>query len=228
MSAEDDGDPRQAMACYAALHRRGSRRSLAARVRRRGRCMPAVGMRRECCDGRRAQGAVGALGRRRCTRLADYAERAGRQARARAAQPVRDRSRQHGRSGAAMLADIGRAECRAAARHVPHEHRGEGHPGRDPARRPAYRSSSTPVRATAARRARIICRGATSSRRCARRGYDGPVVIEAFTPKIKEIARAVSLWRPLAESEDALARNGLAHLRRVFGKNGAQGGGGVG
>jgi D-psicose/D-tagatose/L-ribulose 3-epimerase len=48
-------------------------------------------------------------------------------------------------------------------------------------------------------------------------GYDGPVVIEAFTPKIKEIARAVSLWRPLAESEDALATNGLAHLRGVFG-----------
>ena len=47
-------------------------------------------------------------------------------------------------------------------------------------------------------------------------GYDGPVVIEAFTPKIKEIARAVSLWRPLAESEDALASNGLAHLKRVF------------
>ncbi len=48
-------------------------------------------------------------------------------------------------------------------------------------------------------------------------GYAGPVVIEAFTPSIKEIARAVSLWRPLAESEDALARNGLAHLRSVFG-----------
>jgi D-psicose/D-tagatose/L-ribulose 3-epimerase len=48
-------------------------------------------------------------------------------------------------------------------------------------------------------------------------GYEGPVVIEAFTPKIKEIARAVSLWRPLAESEDALATNGLAHLRNVFG-----------
>lgn len=47
-------------------------------------------------------------------------------------------------------------------------------------------------------------------------GYAGPVVIEAFTPKIKEIARAVSLWRPLAESEDALAGNGLAHLKRVF------------
>jgi len=47
-------------------------------------------------------------------------------------------------------------------------------------------------------------------------GYDGAVVIEAFTPKIKEIARAVSIWRPLAESEDALAGNGLAHLKRVF------------
>jgi D-psicose/D-tagatose/L-ribulose 3-epimerase len=47
-------------------------------------------------------------------------------------------------------------------------------------------------------------------------GYEGPVVIEAFTPKIKEIARAVSIWRPLAESEDALASNGLAHLKRVF------------
>lgn len=47
-------------------------------------------------------------------------------------------------------------------------------------------------------------------------GYGGPVVIEAFTPEIKEIARAVSLWRPLAESQDALARNGLSHLRRVF------------
>ena len=48
-------------------------------------------------------------------------------------------------------------------------------------------------------------------------GYDGPVVIEAFTPQIKEIARAVSLWRPLAASEDALATDGLAHLRRIFG-----------
>lgn len=47
-------------------------------------------------------------------------------------------------------------------------------------------------------------------------GYAGPIVIEAFTPKIKEIAKAVSLWRPLAASEDALARDGLRHLRKVF------------
>ena len=48
------------------------------------------------------------------------------------------------------------------------------------------------------------------------RRYHGPVVIEAFTPKIKEIARAVSIWCPLAESEDALASNGLRHLKAAF------------
>jgi D-psicose/D-tagatose/L-ribulose 3-epimerase len=46
--------------------------------------------------------------------------------------------------------------------------------------------------------------------------YDGPIVIEAFTPQIREIAKAVSIWRPLAASQDALARNGLKYLRRVF------------
>ncbi len=44
----------------------------------------------------------------------------------------------------------------------------------------------------------------------------GPVVIEAFTPEIKEIARAVSIWRPLARSQDALAADGLRNLRAVF------------
>lgn len=46
--------------------------------------------------------------------------------------------------------------------------------------------------------------------------YDGPIVIESFTTAITEIARAVSLWRPLAVSEDALAEKGLAFLREVF------------
>jgi D-psicose/D-tagatose/L-ribulose 3-epimerase len=44
-------------------------------------------------------------------------------------------------------------------------------------------------------------------------GYAGQVVIESFTPAIKEIARAVSMWRPLAASEDELAREGLNFLR---------------
>jgi D-psicose/D-tagatose/L-ribulose 3-epimerase len=46
--------------------------------------------------------------------------------------------------------------------------------------------------------------------------YDGPLVIEAFTSEIREIAKAVSLWRPLAASQDALAADGLKHLRTVF------------
>ncbi len=47
--------------------------------------------------------------------------------------------------------------------------------------------------------------------------YAGPIVIESFTTDITEIAKAVSLWRPLAESQDALATNGLAFLRKTFG-----------
>jgi D-psicose/D-tagatose/L-ribulose 3-epimerase len=50
----------------------------------------------------------------------------------------------------------------------------------------------------------------------AQAGYDGPLIIEAFTPEIREIAKAVSIWRPLAASQDHLAREGLAHLRKVF------------
>lgn len=47
-------------------------------------------------------------------------------------------------------------------------------------------------------------------------GYSGPIGIESFTPEIKEIARAVSIWRPLAKSQDDLARNGLKFLTQVF------------
>jgi len=43
--------------------------------------------------------------------------------------------------------------------------------------------------------------------------YDGDVAIESFTPEIQEIARAVSTWRPVAESGDQLARDGLAFLK---------------
>lgn len=47
-------------------------------------------------------------------------------------------------------------------------------------------------------------------------GYDGPVVIESFTPAVKSIARAVCIWRPLAESQDALAVDGLVFLRKLL------------
>ena len=48
--------------------------------------------------------------------------------------------------------------------------------------------------------------------------YQGPWVIEAFNPEIREIARAVSLWRPLASSQDEIAMDGLRFLRSIVGK----------
>lgn len=47
-------------------------------------------------------------------------------------------------------------------------------------------------------------------------GYDGPLVIESFTPEVESIARAAAIWRPLAPSQDALAEDGLAFLRETF------------
>jgi D-psicose/D-tagatose/L-ribulose 3-epimerase len=47
-------------------------------------------------------------------------------------------------------------------------------------------------------------------------GYRGAVVIESFTPGNESIARAAAIWRPLAASQDALARDGLAFLRRAL------------
>jgi D-psicose/D-tagatose/L-ribulose 3-epimerase len=44
--------------------------------------------------------------------------------------------------------------------------------------------------------------------------YDGWLTIESFVPAIKELARAASIWRPLAKDGDDLARRGLRFLRR--------------
>ena len=49
-------------------------------------------------------------------------------------------------------------------------------------------------------------------------GYDGPVVIESFTSKVKSIARAAAIWRSLAPSQDELATEGLRFLRKLFPK----------
>lgn len=46
-------------------------------------------------------------------------------------------------------------------------------------------------------------------------GYTGALNIESFTPDNAAIARAASIWRPLAASPDALAAAGLAHLRSL-------------
>ena len=47
-------------------------------------------------------------------------------------------------------------------------------------------------------------------------GYTGPVCIESFTPHNDAIARAAAIWRPLAESPDQLAIDGLAFLREAL------------
>jgi D-psicose/D-tagatose/L-ribulose 3-epimerase len=46
--------------------------------------------------------------------------------------------------------------------------------------------------------------------------YDGPVVIESFTSKVKTIARAAAIWRSFSPTQDALAEDGLKFLRQLF------------
>lgn len=46
--------------------------------------------------------------------------------------------------------------------------------------------------------------------------YAGSVVVESFLPTVKEIARAVSLWRPVAESMEALAADAARFLRPLL------------
>ncbi|MEA3334990.1 MAG: sugar phosphate isomerase/epimerase [Chloroflexota bacterium] len=46
--------------------------------------------------------------------------------------------------------------------------------------------------------------------------FEGPVVIESFTAKVKSIARAAAIWRSLAPTQDALAQDGLVFLKELF------------
>jgi D-psicose/D-tagatose/L-ribulose 3-epimerase len=46
--------------------------------------------------------------------------------------------------------------------------------------------------------------------------YQGAVVIESFTSQVKEIARAVNIWREIAPSQDAIAQQGLQFLKTLF------------
>ncbi|MFL7893921.1 MAG: sugar phosphate isomerase/epimerase family protein [Anaerolineales bacterium] len=47
--------------------------------------------------------------------------------------------------------------------------------------------------------------------------YRGIVSIESFTPAVKSIARAVCIWRTIAPSQDAIARDGLEFLKSLPG-----------
>ncbi|KEO75633.1 xylose isomerase [Anditalea andensis] len=46
--------------------------------------------------------------------------------------------------------------------------------------------------------------------------YDGAVVIETFGAVSEEIANATCIWRPLANSSDELAEEGLAFYKNIF------------
>jgi D-psicose/D-tagatose/L-ribulose 3-epimerase len=46
-------------------------------------------------------------------------------------------------------------------------------------------------------------------------GYEGPLNIESFTADNASIAIAASIWRPLAATQDDLARDGLTFLRSL-------------
>ena len=46
--------------------------------------------------------------------------------------------------------------------------------------------------------------------------YDRWVVIESFTPEVKVIAKAASIWRPTEKDADTLARKGLQFLTGLF------------
>ena len=46
--------------------------------------------------------------------------------------------------------------------------------------------------------------------------YTGAVVIETFGAPSKDLARAASIWRPLANSADELASEGLAFYKQLF------------
>lgn len=47
-------------------------------------------------------------------------------------------------------------------------------------------------------------------------GYDGPVVVESFTGDNESMAKAASIWRPLAPDQDTFARDGLDFLRNLL------------
>ena len=91
------------------------------------------------------------------------------------------------------------------------------------------RSIGAAIRATAGRLRHLhVCendRGAPGSGHvpwqevaaaCRDIGFTGPIVIESFTNKVKSIARAAAIWRPLAASQDELAASGLRFLRPLL------------
>ena len=47
-------------------------------------------------------------------------------------------------------------------------------------------------------------------------GYDGAVVIESFTPDVKVIAKAASIWRNIEPKRENIAVDGLKFLKKAL------------
>jgi D-psicose/D-tagatose/L-ribulose 3-epimerase len=47
-------------------------------------------------------------------------------------------------------------------------------------------------------------------------GYDHHIIIETFTQDNELLAKAAAIWRPLAESPDQLAKDGLSFLKKLL------------
>lgn len=48
-------------------------------------------------------------------------------------------------------------------------------------------------------------------------GYDRHIIIETFSPDNELLAKAAAIWRPLAESPDKLAEDGLSFMKNLLG-----------
>lgn len=48
-------------------------------------------------------------------------------------------------------------------------------------------------------------------------GYDRHIIIETFSPDNELLAKAAAIWRPLAESPDKLAKDGLSFMKNLLG-----------
>ena len=105
--------------------------------------------------------------------------------------------------GIKMVDDVG-AENATSARYLSHEYRREGYSCGDRARRWPHRRISRLLQRCGTPGDHLPWKAIAEALRNV--DYEGPIVIEAFTPEVREIARAVSIWRPLAKSQDRWSR----------------------
>ena len=129
-------------------------------------------------------------------------------------QPLRDAPAQHRGTDAGAAGSHRRAEHGRASRHLPHEHRGEGHRRGFPRRRRArpyihLSESDRGVPGTGT----IDWEEAFAA--LAEIGFSGDLVIESFVTLPPEIAAALCVWRPVARDRYEVLDAGVSYLRRL-------------